>query len=193
MAKTCEELVIEELESLRENNSGLLVIIENLENEIKRLAGQPDAGYTPHEVEAFKINEPIETVCLFVADEWDMKSDESDFEKMDVAEIRALMETDDGLRELAGKKRRYYRTKSCEVRHETFPYQIKYGMFTHAIEFTDNGKNMREVLVRGESENPSCDVYYATSMAGRLEDYGLELLKQRLAKYCDNREAREES
>lgn len=50
-----------------------------------------------------------------------------------------------------------------------------------------------EVLVRGESENLSCDVYYATSMAGRLEDYGLELFKQRLAKYCDNREAREES
>lgn len=191
MARTCEELVIEELEALRENEAGLLGIISDLKDEVKRLKEQPDTEYEPHEVEALKLNEPIDTVTLSVADTWDMRSKDGAFEQMAVSEIRALMETDDGLHELAEKRCRYYDEKAVTVTLRTFPYQIKYGKFTHAVDFGDNGKNMFDVRVLGETDSPTCRDHYVASMADSLEAYGYELFKERLARYCDDREKKE--
>lgn len=191
MAKTCEELVIQELESLRENQAGLLNIIDELKKENEKLKNQPETEFTPHEVKAYEICEPVDVVMLSVKNDWDMSRSDSDFEEMGIAEIRALMDTEEGLRELGNKKTGAWREKYLSLNFKTFPYTIKYGRNAFAIDFYNNGGSVSCYKIFGKSQNMRTGDYFTADCTDDLEAHGYELFKKNIEKYLAKREERE--
>ena len=191
MAKTCEELVIQELEDLRENQSGLLSIINRLKKENEELRNSGDTEFEPHEVKVLMISEPVDVVSILVADAWDMKNGDSDFEDMGIADIRALMGTEEGLRELGGKKTGSWRNDAVTLEFRTFPYTVRYGRNTFALDFYNNGDSVSCHKILGKSRQLTTSEYFRADRADELEEYGYGLLRKELEKYLDRREQRE--
>lgn len=191
MAKTCEELVIQELEALRENQSGLLSIIERLKKENEELRNGGDTEFEPHEVKVLMISEPVDAVSIRVADAWDMNNSDSDFEDIGIDDIRALMGTEEGLRGLGGKRTGAWRNEAVSLEFRTFPYTVRYGRNTFALDFYNNGDSVSCYKVLGKSSQLRTNEYFMADRADELEEYGYGMLRKNLEKYLERREQRE--
>ena len=186
-AKTCEELFINEYEKLKEEYDDLKLDIEKLRAENERLKNQTVLDDLPEDVTPYRINRPVDTVCISVARAWDMGVSESDFNSMPVDVIRANMEDAEGLRMLGEKKSRYYRENSVNIEFRTFPYTIRYGRNIFLIDFYNRGNDISTYKLCLDGE-PKTDTYFTVDMTDDLEKYAYELFYQSLDSYCTKRE-----
>lgn len=191
MARTCEEYVLNELETTGKALEQLFAKLEELNEENERLKAGPDGGYEPHEVEAYKINEPIETVYLRVSSNYSLGGKGGDFDKVPVHKLRAMAGTEEGLRSLAVMREGSYpHNRAMAVERHTYPYVVRRGPCMYGLEFYSDG-SAYIYRVHGEGDEPKDGRYFVEPMEEKLERLGLEMLAKSVLKYCDEREKKE--
>lgn len=191
MSRTCDEFVLELLEKSRSDLKALYGRIEELNEENERLKAGPDGGYEPHEVEAYKINEPIETVYLRVSSNYSLGGESGDFDKVPVHKLRAMAGTEEGLRRLAAMRDgSYSHNPAMAVERHTYPYVVRRGPCMYGLEFYRDG-SAYIYRIYGEGDEPKDGRYFVEPMEGELERLGLEMLGKSVLKYCDEREKKE--
>lgn len=187
--KTCEQYVLAELEASQAENEALRNRIAELEQEAAERAQRPGGGVEPHEVQVFRINEPIETAYLTVKDSYHFGDDKNGL-GMTAQEVRDAAQSEDGLRAVAQKRVGWGADKAMSVDIRLWPCQLRTGSQTFAIDLYNNGEDMFETRICKDEEKAVAGRYFPSYRANELEALGLERLKKNLLEYADKLDAK---
>lgn len=185
---TCEQYVLAELEAAQKENERLRSCIAELEKSAAKRTNKPDGSVEPHEVQIFRINEPIETAYLTVNDSYHFGSKENGID-MTAQEIREAAQSEEGLRVVAQKRVGWSFEKVMSVEIRLWPCQLRTGNQTFAIDLYNNGEDMFETRVCKDDEKAAAGRHFPSYRAGELEALGLEKLKKNLLEYADKLDA----
>ena len=177
-AKTCEEYVLGELAA---------ALVEN-ERLKQRIAEAKEAEPT---AEVVRINEPVETCYLRIADRYDFKGDNG--LGMTAAEIREACGTREGLERIAKKElgSDWSKKPALHITKDIYPYQLKTCSAVFGINVYNDGESIIEARIMGDSEDMDDCEHFPIERLGEMREYGLETLKANLLVYAEDLEADE--
>lgn len=191
-AKTCEQYVLARLSDAMKENEALRSAIGELEGRLRdrdaREAESAGGEVTPREVQMYRINEPFETVYLTVADSYDL-SDKKHGIGLSAKEAREKASTEEGLVEVSEMRVGWSESPAMRVNTSLWPFQVRTGTQTFALDLYNNGSNLSEARVCKDDEKADANKYFPSYRAEEIRRVGLETLKRNLLKYADKLDA----
>ena len=181
--KTAEQKLLADFFDLESENEALRQRISELEAAGHKGDESEDGEPAPRQVSMWKLDEPIETAYLSLASQYDYKGENG--LNMTADEIEEAIREDAGLARMAERMvGSYSRRKLMEVEVRSFPYKLRVGGYTYALDTYDSGRNIFETRVEKSDSQFQSGRYFPVEMLPDLEEFGLRELREMLTKYA---------